>query len=597
MEEYMTDRNTKEFEQLTIDEAAFLKEIEADQSEDDEEDFDAIVRNLKKPERLEQNATRMERDTTDSEKCVELREIPAVVDDFFRNFLIRMGMKSTLQLFNHEWYELDSKGLINDDNAKLVPDIYLQNQMLDDQVCRLQSELAEAREITLKAKETWITFRKQRDLHKMHHYRVLQEKETLATKTKRLEKHNKSLEPLLQELKTKYESCTKEKTLIRLDRDRYISRVEALEQELRSVRGEDQINPNRTLKGDKANKKETKKHNLNKPKEVVGRKNTVSEHKIPSQDHDNPLRATEYTKVDIKNVSDIKTCPSHSNAVAAVTFHPSNPVLATASDDESWKLWSVPGCELVMSGGHQSWIAGIAFHPRGAHLATSSGDNTVKIWDFINASCATTLSDHSHPVWESTFHHEGDFLVSASMDQTCKLWDISTGKCRKTFRGHVDSVNSVCFQPYCCNFCTASGDKTISIWDIRSGLCVQTFYGHQNAVNSVTFALKGDVIASCDSDGVVKTWDTRMIAERGTLATGRHPLNSVAFDQSGQVVAAASDDSTIKLVDFEVKNEQETPQMIDLKGHEGPVQSVQFDSLGHLLASTSSDCSFKLWAL
>lgn len=615
------DREIKAFDHVTIDEAALLKEIEAEQSDDDdEEEFDAIVRNLKKPEKHEQSVVRTGSDKAEFEKFVELREFPTVVDDFFRNFLIRMGMTSTLQIFNHEWYELISKGLIKDDNARLVPDIYLQNQTLDDQVRRLQLDLAETRAITLKAKETWKKFRKQRDLHKMHHYRVLQEKEALAIKTKRLEKHNKSLEPLLQELKSKYESCTKEKTLIRLDRDRYVSRVEALEHELRFLRGEDQVGLDRPIKGNKSNKKDVKKHRDKKLKEVVpvaGRKNTANEHKIPTQDHENPFRATEFAKFDMKSVTDVKTCSSHANAVAAVSFHPSNPVIATASDDESWKIWSVPGCELVMSGGHQSWIAGIAFHPRGSHLATSSGDNTIKIWDFISASCAVTLSDHSHPIWESSFHHEGDFLVSASMDQTCKLWDVSTGKCRKTFRGHVDSVNSVCFQPYCCNICTASGDKTISLWDIRSGLCVQTFYGHQNAVNSVTFAVRGDVIASCDADGVVKTWDIRMIAERGTINTGRHASNSVAFDQSGQIVAAASDDSTIKLIDFAGKNEQGAPKMIELKGHEGPVQvrffllcsiliqtfdilstqSVQFDSLGHFLASSSSDCSFRLWAL
>jgi WD40 repeat protein len=95
----------------------------------------------------------------------------------------------------------------------------------------------------------------------------------------------------------------------------------------------------------------------------------------------------------------VKTYQGHLNSIAAVAFHPKNPVIATVSDDEMWKLWSIPNCELIMSGeGHRDWIAGIEFHPRGTHIATASGDNTIKIWDFVSASCTLTLQDHAHPV-------------------------------------------------------------------------------------------------------------------------------------------------------------------------------------------------------
>lgn len=35
---------------------------------------------------------------------------PSVVDDFIRNFLVNAGLKRTLETFNAEWYELQSKG-------------------------------------------------------------------------------------------------------------------------------------------------------------------------------------------------------------------------------------------------------------------------------------------------------------------------------------------------------------------------------------------------------------------------------------------------------------------------------------------------------
>ena len=74
--------------------------------------------------------------------------------------------------------------------------------------------------------------------------------------------------------------------------------------------------------------------------------------------------------------------------VSRVIMHPRKQIVATASDDYTWKIWTVPNGELIMSGeGHKDWISGLAFHPRGTHLATSSGDAQIKVWDFVNANC------------------------------------------------------------------------------------------------------------------------------------------------------------------------------------------------------------------
>jgi WD40 repeat protein len=61
--------------------------------------------------------------------------------------------------------------------------------------------------------------------------------------------------------------------------------------------------------------------------------------------------------------------------VSKVIIHPRKSIVATASDDYTWKVWTVPNGELIMSGeGHKDWISGLAFHPKGTHLCTSSGD-------------------------------------------------------------------------------------------------------------------------------------------------------------------------------------------------------------------------------
>ena len=64
-----------------------------------------------------------------------------VIDDFVRNFLIRLNLKETLNCFQNEWYDCLQKGKIKIDDIGVVPDVYLRNQELSDKVKYLQSEV------------------------------------------------------------------------------------------------------------------------------------------------------------------------------------------------------------------------------------------------------------------------------------------------------------------------------------------------------------------------------------------------------------------------------------------------------------------------
>merc|ERR1740129_1095813 len=59
--------------------------------------------------------------------------------------------------------------------------------------------------VASKAKQTWDKFRKERDFHRMHPRRVVQEKNKLIIDLKRLKRHYEQYEPTLTELRHKYE--------------------------------------------------------------------------------------------------------------------------------------------------------------------------------------------------------------------------------------------------------------------------------------------------------------------------------------------------------------------------------------------------------
>ncbi|MEA5518209.1 CHAT domain-containing protein, partial [Limnoraphis robusta] len=98
-------------------------------------------------------------------------------------------------------------------------------------------------------------------------------------------------------------------------------------------------------------------------------------------------------------------------------------------------------------GGHVNWVRAVSFSPDGKLLATASGDNTVKLWDASTGKEIKTLTGHTNSVNGVSFSPDGKTLATASGDNTVKLWDASTGKEIKTLTGHTNSVNGVSFSP------------------------------------------------------------------------------------------------------------------------------------------------------
>eukprot|EP00294_Goniomonas_avonlea_P016044 CAMPEP_0114561352 /NCGR_PEP_ID=MMETSP0114-20121206/11957_1 /TAXON_ID=31324 /ORGANISM="Goniomonas sp, Strain m" /LENGTH=606 /DNA_ID=CAMNT_0001746979 /DNA_START=71 /DNA_END=1888 /DNA_ORIENTATION=- len=559
-------------------------EDEIDGADEEEEDLETALRLVR--EKATEDAKSRARAV---EPAVQKRH--EVIDDFIRNFFLKMGLSKSLETFQTEWYEKVQRGELRDEDVGIVPDIYIRNQELDNSVKALRAELDKAKEIAHKARSTWDKFRKERDFHRMHHRRVAQEKNSLVKDLRRLRTHLATYEPTLAGLEHKYQLAMKEKAISKLQSDRLMTRVDTLEAQLKQAQS---ARPPASAGAVSAPAAETMsttgaKGGAGKGKSMGWQPGKDSQ--LPSEDRVNPFISIAYDPVPVDKFQIRKSYPAHIAPVSAMAMHPKKAIVATASDDSTWKMWSLPAGDIIMSGdGHKDWVAGIDFHPHGGHLATASGDGTVKLWDFAKSKCSHTFTEHAQAVWAVAFHDGGDFLASSSMDHTTKLWDLNSLRCRLTLRGHVDSVNHCVFQPFSNNICTCSGDKTLSLWDARSGLCIQTFYGHLNSINHCAFNLQGDTIASTDADGGVRLWDVRMVQERFELQVGPHPANKCAFDRSGTYVAVASDDGEVKIVNVQNGNLQAS-----LTGHEESVQCLVFDRNGKYMVSAGSDNSFRLW--
>ncbi|KAH0621707.1 hypothetical protein JD844_023295 [Phrynosoma platyrhinos] len=82
-------------------------------------------------------------------------------------------------------YELMQRGMLEPKDIGFVPDAYTCNQQLERENKYLRKEMESYKFAANKAKEALLKLQKERDFHRMHHKRVVQEKNRLINDIKR----------------------------------------------------------------------------------------------------------------------------------------------------------------------------------------------------------------------------------------------------------------------------------------------------------------------------------------------------------------------------------------------------------------------------
>lgn len=135
---------------------------------------------------------------------------PEPVDAFLRNFLHQMEMTQTLECIQTEWAELELKGLADAQQVGVVPEVYSENQR---QHAELETIRREGEEYRLAASAAAVLLdkaRNARDVQKLHHQRVVDEKNKLIQEMRRLKARCNTYEPELKRLNEKYQAALKQ---------------------------------------------------------------------------------------------------------------------------------------------------------------------------------------------------------------------------------------------------------------------------------------------------------------------------------------------------------------------------------------------------
>jgi WD40 repeat protein len=289
----------------------------------------------------------------------------------------------------------------------------------------------------------------------------------------------------------------------------------------------------------------------------------------------------------LDNIQEKNQLEGHQETVNGISFSPDGKWIATASRDETARLWDLQGNERVIFQGHQGDVYSVSFSPDGQTLATASKDGTVKLWNLRGQELAT-FKGHESSVYSVAWSPDGKRIATASRDNTARIWDWQ-GRQLAILRGHQRSVDDVSFSPDGKLIATASRDGTVRLWNL-GGKQLASFQNDSNAFYSISWSPDGKHIAAAARDGTAKIWDLRGTLIL-TLMGHQELVNSVAFSPDGQRIATASSDGTAKLWDWQGN------VLATLAGHQEPVYDVAFSPDGKEVATVSSDSLVKLWKI
>ena len=235
--------------------------------------------------------------------------------------------------------------------------------------------------------------------------------------------------------------------------------------------------------------------------------------------------------------------------------------------------------------GHQDLVNSVSYSPDGRTIASASSDNTIKLWQ-RDGKLLKTLVGHQDSVIDVAFSPQGDLIASAGEDNVVKLWTIE-GKLIDTFNGHRGSVHRVVFSPQGDSIASAGEDKTVRLWN-RQGKLVNILVGHSQEVLAVAFSPDGRIIATGDRSGTLRLWNRSGKILR-TVTAHSLPIRGIDFSPDGRQIVTGGDDNVAKIW-------QLNGSLVEvLEGHEAPVTGVKFSPDGKIIGTSSWDESIKLW--
>ncbi|KIJ61628.1 hypothetical protein HYDPIDRAFT_31228 [Hydnomerulius pinastri MD-312] len=267
----------------------------------------------------------------------------------------------------------------------------------------------------------------------------------------------------------------------------------------------------------------------------------------------------------------------HSHYVMSAQFHPKEDLIVSTSMDQTVRVWDISGLrkstpnngpnsfetfdtfstvKYVLEG-HDRGVNFAAFHPTLPLIVSAADDRTIKIWRMSETKAweVDSCRGHFNNVSSAVFHPKHELIVSCGEDKTVRVWDLAKRTAIQTFRREHDRFWVLAAHPNL-NLFAAGHDSGLIVFKLereRPAFSVHAdslYYIRDKYVRAYDFNTGSDIgllsVRKFGSPYVPPRTLSYNPAERAVVATissdnGLYELASLPTQTNGEVKDSSTD--------------------------------------------------------
>ncbi|XP_047459339.1 striatin isoform X2 [Mugil cephalus] len=320
------------------------------------------------------------------------------------------------------------------------------------------------------------------------------------------------------------------------------------------------------------------------------------------------------------------TLRSHFDGIRALTFHPVEPVLVTASEDHTLKMWNLQKTAPAKKStsldvepiytfrAHRGAVLSVVMSTTGEQCFSGGVDGTIQCWNTPNPNIDPydsydpsvlrgALSGHTDSVWGLVYSSAHQRLLSCSADGTVRLWDANTtSPALAVFNenkkmGVPSSVDLVCSEP--AHLVTSFTNGQIGLFNMETRQLVLSLEsnlepGTPCQINKVLSHPTLPITITAQEDRHIKFFDNNSGKLIHSMVAHLDAVTSLAVDPNGLYLMSGSHDCSIRLWNLESKTciQEFTAHR---KKFEESIHDVAFHPSKCYIASAGADALAKVF--
>lgn len=245
--------------------------------------------------------------------------------------------------------------------------------------------------------------------------------------------------------------------------------------------------------------------------------------------------------------ADFISLNGHQHGVNKVLFSPNGQLVASASDDQTIRLWDHNGQPVTVLTGHTDRVTALAFSRSGKELAGATGSGEIRIWDVATGIEIRMFQAHADCIQGLVWGSGDSLLYAIGWDSVLSVWNPGNGQLiRKT---NCPAVAE------CCILTSGSAellvgcvDGVIRRWSVSRNQVDDVFTQHRDQVKGLRFLSDESCVLSCGRDHLLTVWNYstgEVIFQVYTHA----PLRDAAFCDNQQKIIAVTESGELLLYD------------------------------------------------